>query len=198
MKQTPLFLSCCAVLAAIAFAGCASKSAPVTTPVTPEAPPPAEPVFEVTVPLLARSGSAVSGTVAFRESAGSVAVKLALAGVTPGLHGFHVHEVGDCSAPDGTSAGGHFNPHGANHGASDVEARHAGDMGNVEADAAGNVTAELTITGITLTPGLPHSIGGRSLILHAAPDDYVTQPTGNAGARIGCGVIDQSLVIETK
>ena len=90
MKQTPLFLSCCAVLAAIAFAGCASKSAPVTTPVTPEAPPPAEPVFEVTVPLLARSGSAVSGTVAFRESAGSVAVKLALAGVTPGLHGFHV------------------------------------------------------------------------------------------------------------
>ncbi len=197
MKKTPLFLACCVVLAA-AFAGCASKSAPVAAPVAPESPAPAAPVFELAVPLLARSGSAVSGTVVFREAAGSVAVALSLTGVAPGLHGFHVHEVGDCSAADGTSAGGHFNPHGANHGAADGEARHAGDMGNVEADAAGNVTAELTITGITLTPGLPHSIGGRSLILHAKPDDYVTQPTGNAGARIGCGVIDQSLVTEVK
>ena len=186
-------------MAATAIAGCAAKSPQALAPVAPTGPAPAAgPVYEVNVPLLARSGSAVTGTVAFRESAGTVAVTLALAGVAPGMHGFHVHEVGDCSAPDGTSAGGHFNPHGANHGALDADARHAGDMGNVEADAAGNVTAELTITGITLTPGLPHSIGGRALILHAKPDDYVTQPTGNAGARIGCGVIEPSLVMEVK
>lgn len=141
-----------------------------------------------TATLASASGSGVTGTVSFTEQAEGVHVFAMVSGLTPGPHGFHVHENGDCSAPDATSAGGHFNPTGAPHGAPDAEAHHAGDMGNLVADEAGNANYEAVLTGVSLGDG-PDSIVGRAVIVHADPDDMTSQPTGNAGARVACGVI---------
>ncbi len=110
-------------------------------------------------------------------------------GLAPGTkHGFHVHEFGDCSAPDGTSAGGHFAPEAHPHGAPDPAAHHAGDLGNLEADAAGKATVNLLVPGLSLGSGA-RALLGRGVIVHAQADDLTTQPTGNAGGRIACGVI---------
>ncbi len=110
-----------------------------------------------------------------------------LSGLTEGAHGFHVHEFGDCSAPDGSSAGGHFNPAGAPHaGPADLH-RHAGDMGNVTAGKDGMATIEYVDAQASFDG--PSSILGRGVIVHANPDDLKTQPTGNAGGRIACGVV---------
>ena len=111
-----------------------------------------------------------------------------ITGLPPGPHGFHIHENGDCSAPDASSAGGHFNPAGVNHGRPDAEPHHAGDLGNIEADASGNAEVNIHVNGVTLAEGA-NSIKGKAVIVHAAADDYATQPTGNAGARLACGVI---------
>jgi Cu-Zn family superoxide dismutase len=111
-----------------------------------------------------------------------------ISGLTPGKHGFHVHEKGDCSAPDGASAGGHFNPTHQNHGAPSSPHRHAGDLGNITADKKGNAKFNFRDKVIRLSG--EDSIMGKSLILHADPDDMKTQPTGNSGKRVACGVIE--------
>ncbi|HEX7706321.1 MAG TPA: superoxide dismutase family protein [Thermoanaerobaculia bacterium] len=135
------------------------------------------------------SGSTSSGTVEFVELAdGSVRVDVQLRGVPPGLHGFHVHEVGNCG-DNGNAAGGHFNPGQHPHGAPGVATHHAGDFGNVNADAQGNVQTQFTLRSITVSSGA-NSVVGRAVILHADPDDLVTQPTGNAGGRIACGIVN--------
>ena|SRR5688572_18311627 len=103
-------------------------------------------------------------------------------------HGFHIHEAGDCSSGDGMSAKGHFNPHGKPHGNPAGTERHAGDLPSLKAGKDGRAKLDVVVDGITLTPG-PASIVGRGLIIHADPDDFKTQPTGNAGARLACGVI---------
>jgi Cu-Zn family superoxide dismutase len=137
--------------------------------------------------LSSASGSNVKGTVTFTKVAGGVKVVAHVTGLTPGDHGFHIHQFGDCSAPDATSAGGHFNPHNTPHGAPDAEARHAGDFGNLTANADGHAHYERLDTLIKLTG--PESIIGHGLIVHADPDDLKSQPTGNAGGRVACGVI---------
>ena len=104
-------------------------------------------------------------------------------------HGFHVHETGDCSAPDATSAGGHFNPAGTEHGRVGQDAHHAGDSDNITADADGNATVQGWLEGATVGDGAATDIVGKAVIVHADADDYVTQPTGNAGDRLACGVI---------
>jgi Cu-Zn family superoxide dismutase len=110
-------------------------------------------------------------------------------GLKPGQeHGLHIHEVGDCSSGDGMSTQGHFNPQGKPHGHHGSAERHAGDLPSLKANKAGRANVQVDVDGITVTPG-PASIVGRGLIVHADPDDYKTQPTGNAGARIACGVI---------
>jgi Cu-Zn family superoxide dismutase len=148
--------------------------------------------ISATAPLQARSGSSVSGTVRFEEimadGVPAVRVTVAASGVPAGVHGFHVHETGDCSAPDASSAGGHFNPAGSPHGAPNADPRHAGDFGNVEASADGRVDVTYVMRDVTLGSG-SSSIAGKAIILHADPDDLRTQPTGNAGGRIACGVI---------
>jgi Cu-Zn family superoxide dismutase len=131
-------------------------------------------------------GSKVAGKVVFTKVRDGVEVSAELTGLSPGEHGFHVHEFGDCSMADGTCAGGHFNPDGKPHGAPDAAQRHAGDFGNVKAGADGKATYKRIDKLATLNG--PHSIIGRAIIVHAAPDDF-SQPTGNAGARVGCGVI---------
>lgn len=136
-------------------------------------------------------GSAVVGTVTFTSEDGGVRVVAVIEGLVPGLHGFHVHEVGDCSAPDASSAGGHFNPHGAPHGGPEVPPgeRHAGDLGNLQADASG--TAQYERLDQLLSLSGPDSIVGKAVIVHAKADDLTTQPAGDAGSRLACGVIQQ-------
>ncbi len=134
-------------------------------------------------------GNSVHGTVTFTRQGPRVHVVADIDGLKPNTrHGFHIHEFGDCSSPDGTSAGGHFNPMGHQHAGPATEMRHSGDMGNLEADANGHAHLDLTVDNITLGMG-PMNIIGRGIIIHEKADDYVTQPTGNAGARIACGVI---------
>jgi len=129
------------------------------------------------------------GTVSFSSEGGEVHVVADLHGVEgAGMHGFHIHETGECTAPDFKSAGGHFNPTGVDHACPPTEPRHAGDMGNVEVDDAGNATFDYSSSDITLGSG-DHSIVGKSVVLHAGEDDCVSQPSGAAGARLACGVI---------
>jgi Cu-Zn family superoxide dismutase len=133
-------------------------------------------------------GNATAGTVQFVERGGKVHVTATVTGLAPNReHGFHVHEKGDCSSGDGMSAAGHFNPDGKAHGPQNA-AHHAGDMPSLTADANGNAKAEFVLEGVTVSSG-PASIVGRGLIVHKDPDDYKTQPTGNAGARLACAVI---------
>jgi superoxide dismutase, Cu-Zn family len=121
------------------------------------------------------AGNKVTGTVTFTPVADGVQVHAEIAGLTPGKHGFHIHEFGDCSAADFSSAGAHFNPTNQPHAGPDAAARHEGDMGNVEADANDAKSAI-----------------GRSVVVHAKPDDLKTQPSGDAGGRIACGVIGRA------
>ncbi|MBL8489875.1 MAG: superoxide dismutase family protein [Rhodocyclaceae bacterium] len=138
--------------------------------------------------LEGRSGAQVRGNVEFRAEGGSVRVLAQVSGLAPGEHGFHVHEVGDCSAPDATSAKGHFNPAGKPHGHHGGGERHAGDMPNLVADGYGNASISALLGQLSLTEG-PSGILGRSVVIHADPDDYKSQPAGNSGKRIACGVI---------
>ena len=138
--------------------------------------------------LSSTSGSSASGTVELAQNAdGSVDVTVKLTGVPAGVHGFHIHDKGDCG-DNGNAAGGHFNPSATAHGAPSADPHHAGDFGNVTADASGNVNAHFTTRSITLSEGANSAVG-HAIILHANPDDLTTQPTGNAGPRIACGVV---------
>jgi len=142
----------------------------------------------VTATVRPASGSQVSGTVKFTQVLSRVRVDAQLAALTPGAHGFHIHENGDCSAPDAMSAGGHFNPYGKKHGGPDAAVHHSGDFGNLTADESGKAMQTLWLEGISVSTG-KDGIIGRAIVVHADPDDLKTDPTGNSGSRIGCGVI---------
>jgi len=141
-----------------------------------------------TAKIEARSNSSLSGNATFTEQKGGVLVEIELRDAPPGWHAVHVHEKGDCSAPDGTSAGGHFNPATKSHGSPHAPDHHAGDLGNVWVDEKGEGHHAILMPDLTVADG-PASVRGRAIIVHAGVDDLVTQPTGNAGGRIGCGVI---------
>ena len=150
--------------------------------------PAAEPRM-LQVKLEAKSGSKLSGSAMLMEVDGGVKVTLSVEGVAPGGdHGAHVHEKGDCSSPDGKSAGGHFNPAGNDHALPATPKRHLGDLGNLTIGKDGKGSLEITIPGANLKAGDPNSFAGKAIIVHAKKDDG-GQPTGNAGDRIGCGVI---------
>lgn len=135
-------------------------------------------------------GQAARGSLAFEAVPGGVRVTGRVEGLGAGAtHGFHVHEKGDCSAPDGSSAGAHFNPGGHAHGGPHSAQRHLGDLPNLTADAQGVATVDATIDDAALGDGSANDLLLRAVIVHAAADDYATQPTGNSGARIACGVI---------
>jgi superoxide dismutase, Cu-Zn family len=139
--------------------------------------------------LESRSGSTTTGEARFVDRGDSVEITLNVAGATPGNHGVHVHMVGDCSAPDASSAGDHFNPDTHQHGApGGVTEHHAGDFGNIEVGEGGTGTLTLVQPDITLGEGA-RSIAGRAIIVHEKADDFQTQPTGDSGGRIACGVI---------
>lgn len=134
-------------------------------------------------------GNQTMGTVRFTRMGQSVKVVADIKGLQPSSkHGFHIHEFGDCTAPDAASAGGHYNPDGHPHAGPSAEPRHAGDFGNIESDAQGNARLELTVQNISIA-GANNPVLGRAVIVHQKADDLQSQPTGDAGARIGCGII---------
>ncbi len=133
-------------------------------------------------------GNTAAGKVTFVQKGEKVYVVAQVSGLSPGGHGFHVHEKGDCSADDGMSAGGHFNPTGKPHGNPAEAEHHAGDMPMLMADGNGEAKLSAELPVVTVGGGATDLIG-KSVIVHKDPDDYKTQPTGNSGARVACGVI---------
>ena len=135
------------------------------------------------VNLASASGSLVSGKLSLMPMGD-------IGGLKPNSsHGIHIHEKGDCSAADASSAGGHFNPATQPHGKVDTATHHGGDMNNISADASGVATVNIHAKGVVLGGGAANDAVGRAVIVHADPDDYISQPSGNAGARVACGVI---------
>jgi Cu-Zn family superoxide dismutase len=148
--------------------------------------PPAEP--SARADLAATRGNAAAGTVNFTRRGDKVLVHAEVSGLVPGGHGFHIHERGDCSSGDGMSAGGHFNPLAQPHAGPATTHRHAGDMPMLMADATGVATLDAELDVITLGGGAADVVG-RAVVVHKDPDDFRTQPTGNSGARVACGVV---------
>ena len=181
--------------ASLSAAAAAAQMAPAASP-TP-APPPVTPapaakattgpVTRAVAVLHPAKDGAVSGTLTFVRAGGAMKVSGRISGLAPGSHGFHVHEFGDCSAADFSSAGGHYNPTGHQHAGAAVPRRHIGDLGNIEAGADGVANVDYTDSRLRLEG--THGILGRGLIVHANPDALKTQPTGNAGGRVACAVI---------
>jgi len=165
------------------FAAAAAAVVLAACQTTPDEP------LRATAQLQPTKGNKTFGEATFEQLNGKVRVTVFVQGLKGGQeHGLHIHEVGDCSSGDGMSAKGHFNPHGKPHAHPSTSERHAGDLPSLKANKAGRAKVQADVDIITVGPG-PASIIGRGLIVHAGPDDYKTQPTGNAGARLACGVI---------
>ena len=135
------------------------------------------------------SGSNLTGIAVFTQNGDTITLVVEIENASPGIHAVHIHEKGDCSAPDGTSAGGHWNPTNVPHGTWGEGEFHLGDIGNVTVGEDGIGRIELTTNLWKMGTGSDVDIIGRGIIVHADPDDFTSQPTGNAGARIGCGAI---------
>ena len=165
-----------AAVSAVLLAACQS------TPVEP---------LRATAQLQPTKGSKTFGEATFEEASGKIHVVIYVQGLKPGQeHGLHIHEVGDCSSGDGMSTKGHFNPFGKPHAHAGTPERHAGDLPSLKADKDGRAKVDAMVDVITIAAGTG-SIVGRGLIVHADPDDYKTQPTGNAGPRVACAVIQK-------
>ncbi|MFC6840443.1 superoxide dismutase family protein [Xanthomonas theicola] len=198
---TALFLATTLALGACKREEPAADTAP-TTPApaaepTPGTPPPSaaaadtQAAASASAALSPTQGNQVAGEVKFAVVDGAVHVAGIVTGLKPNSeHGFHIHEFGDCSAPDGSSAGGHFNPAKSDHGQVSADPHHGGDMPNLKADAEGKATIDAPVSNnVNIGKGDGFDILNHAVIVHADPDDYKTQPTGNAGARLACGVI---------
>jgi Cu-Zn family superoxide dismutase len=174
-----------AIAAVVLLAGCTVDSDQAATPSAT-----ADAATHAHAVLASSSGSHVQGRLSFVGTDQGVHVTGRISGLQPGsTHGFHIHQNGDCSAPDATSAGGHFNPAQQPHGDAGKGPHHAGDIPNQQADASGVATVDVVVRGVQLGTGSDTDVLGRAVIVHAKPDDYTSQPSGNAGARIACGVI---------
>lgn len=181
------------VLALLLVVSCGSEPSSTPSPV-PSAPEPDQTMSVGFVKAIMQplGESGVTGIVSFSVTPRGVRVEVDLKGLAPGNHGFHIHEIGDCSSPDGKSAGGHFNPADVPHAGPEAEVAHAGDLGNLEADENGLARITIMSSRVTLGDGAPTDIMGRAVIVHADPDDLESQPTGAAGGRVACGVIESS------
>jgi Cu-Zn family superoxide dismutase len=181
--------------ATFAIAACSERAAEETPPTT-TAPPvdaPTTAAAESThaaVQLSPTEGNTASGMLAVTSDGTGVKISGSLQGLKPDSEfGFHIHEVGDCSAPDASSAGGHFNPTNAPHGNPQGDEHHAGDMLNASSNADGVAEVDAHAEGVTLRTGAANDVYGKAVVLHQKPDDYTTQPSGDSGDRIACGVI---------
>jgi len=188
---TPILL----VASVIALSACSSSAptkstAPAAATSTPAAPAAQSTAKSAMVNLASASGSLVSGKLTIVPMGNGVHLTGEIGGLSPGsTHAIHIHEKGDCSAADASSAGGHFNPSAQPHGKVGSGAHHGGDMDNLVANAEGVAQVNAHAEGVTLGGGAANDVAGKAVIVHAAADDYRTQPTGNAGGRVACGVI---------
>jgi len=147
------------------------------------------PVAQAQATLAPKSGNAtLAGSARFSGAAGSVSLTINLTGAPPGQHGVHIHETGDCSAADAMSAGGHWNPGMHMHGQNSPTS-HLGDLGNLTVAADGTGTLTVSNAGWQVGTGTPNDVVGKAIVVHGMPDDLASQPAGNSGPRIGCGVI---------
>jgi Cu-Zn family superoxide dismutase len=194
MRTTNLSL---AIGLTVMLAAC-SKEQPAGAPSQPDAAAPtlamkstaAGSAAEAVAQIAPTQGNTVTGSVALASSPQGVHVTGSIQGLKPNAEfGFHIHEKGDCTAPDGSSAGGHFNPTQAQHGNPTGPTHHAGDMLNIHSDAQGVAQVDVTAGGTTLHGDPGTDVLGKAVVVHEGPDDYTTQPSGNSGKRIACGVI---------
>ena len=184
MKRRLIFCLALAAACLLLAASIVAQAAPASQPSAKAAMKSAGAVLE------AKSGSKLTGKAVFTEEAGGkIMLKVEIEGIAPGTHAVHIHEKGDCSAADGASAGGHWNPTAEAHGKWGTSPYHRGDIGNIEVGADGKGSITLTTDAWAIGAGTPNDIIGKAIIVHANADDFKTQPTGNAGGRIGCGVI---------
>lgn len=190
MKTTVL---AAAAALALGLAGCSStpdqtsKASPTTTR---PAMATSSSVQRAHVNLAGASGSIVSGQLSITPMGDGIHFRGELGGFKPNsTHAIHIHEKGDCSAADASSAGGHFNPANVKHGRVSAPPHHAGDMDNIVADAKGVAKVDSHASGPVLGGGAPNDAIGRAVIVHASADDYTSQPSGDAGERVACGVI---------
>jgi Cu-Zn family superoxide dismutase len=164
----------------------APSDSQATLPQSPTPVRPSDNITKAVATIVGTDGNNVSGTVSFTKESGGVRVVADLNGLSPGEHGFHIHENGDCSG-DGSAAGGHFNPTNQPHGSRDADKRHVGDLGNLKADESGHARVEFVDSKLELSG--PNTIVNRALMIHGGRDDLTSQPSGDAGSRVACGVI---------
>jgi len=189
MRHT-LLSAAIVVMVAACSSTSGTKPSPSATP-TPTPVPTTSTAKSATANLASASGSLVSGKLTLVPMRDGVHITGEIGGLGAGkTHAIHVHEKGDCSAVDASSAGGHFNPTGNPHGRAGTGTHHAGDMDNIVADADGVAKINIHLMGVTLGGGAFNDIAGRAVVVHAAADDYRSQPAGNSGARVACGVIN--------
>ena len=188
---TPVLLAASVLALSACSSSAPTKStAPAASAATPAAPAAQSTAKSATVNLASASGSLVSGKLTVVPMGNGVHLTGEVGGLSPGsTHAIHIHEKGDCSAADASSAGGHFNPAAQPHGKVGSGAHHGGDMDNLVANAEGVAQVNAHAEGVTLGGGAANDVAGKAVIVHAAADDYRTQPTGNAGGRVACGVI---------
>jgi len=181
------------LLALLLLAGCAQHgdgggAETPAEPATDDEPAAATP--QTTAVIVGIGGSGLTGTATFSTQDGVVTMQLDLQNAPPGTHAVHLHEFGDCSAADGKSAGGHWNPTGVDHGEWGVDPFHLGDIGNFSVGEDGKGYVQLTTDLWSIHSGGDNDVVGRAIIVHAGEDDMSSQPSGAAGGRIGCGVIE--------
>lgn len=198
MHRVILFLTACA---ALTLAACAEEATPASPSADVSAPLPVTPPTEneavnettpgATVAIMPTQGNQAVGRLVLSQEEAGARIRGEITGLKPGgEHGFHVHQTGDCSAPDAESAGEHLNPGSQPHGNPSTGAHHAGDMLNLRANAEGTAAIDVVLASLTVGGGAPTDVIGKAVIVHAAADDYSSQPAGNSGARIACGVIE--------
>jgi len=187
---TTLLAASVVVLSACSSSPTATGAAPAATSPATSVPAAQSTAKSATVNLASASGSLVSGKLTVVPMGNGVHLTGEVGGLSPGsTHAIHIHEKGDCSAADASSAGGHFNPAAQPHGKVGSGAHHGGDMDNLVANAEGVAQVNAHAEGVTLGGGAANDVAGKAVIVHAAADDYRTQPTGNAGGRVACGII---------
>jgi Cu/Zn superoxide dismutase len=168
----------------------APRQPDTAAPTMAEKATPAESAAEAVAQIAPTQGNTVTGALALAQSPEGVHITGSIQGLKPDAEfGFHVHEKGDCTAPDGSSAGGHFNPTQAQHGNPTGATHHAGDMLNIKSNGEGVAQVDVTAAGTSLHGDPGTDVMGKAIVVHESPDDYTTQPSGNSGKRVACGVI---------